>query len=73
MHILLKENDVLVLENLRNRTHNDMAHQYYECAEFVSFFLLNGLLNTERRNNAPAFTAGQDMICFFYFFVKLTF
>ena len=37
------------------------------------FFLLKGFLNTERRNNAPALTIGQDMTCFFYFFGKLTF
>ena len=37
------------------------------------FFFLKGFLNTERRNNAPALTIGQDMTCFFYFFGKLTF
>ena len=39
----------------------------------LSFFFLKGFLNTERRNNAPALTIGQDMTCFFYFFGKLTF
>ena len=37
-HILLKQNDVLVLENLRNRTLNDMAHKWYKCTEFIPFF-----------------------------------
>ena len=62
-----------MLENLRNITLTDMAQKSEKCAEFILFFL-KGFLNTERRNNAPSFTAGQETICFFfYFFLKLTF
>ena len=72
MHILLKQNDVLVLENVRSRTVNAMAHATN--VGNLSPFFFERLPIDRVKEQCPFFYSrtGDDTF-FFLFFLKLTF